>query len=549
MPKNKVDSQTHLAKFINPRKRGGEYFFSLSNPSELSAQDYVAWRHANERGIVRQPSALCKEWNDWMRTIKASDSNPWRVAATQTATLTKRMVKEWTLPKQASASSTSVNSGSGFNSRIYSSTSSSVSSSSPTSSSTLSCSSGSLTPGALNRMKSEFSASFNEFHGKPWLLPTGTVVDEVIYKYTMTLECESALHSFVLDQTKAIVGCFEEKDQQPFRCDFDQRDSQGAAATLPDWKQKELMRYAVAPEDLRDLLSHGWRRKDEEAIQSDTGEAERDGFNKRFYLAVLRLSALYEDFGNRIPESQSEAWYATKVWGILIDLLVSGSEWLDLKLGEVSSSASSLRKNRDRDLESRHAHGRKIDGLVLCKKTQREIGAIEAGRSDEGATGTKVLKDSRKLAKLLKDMLDKMCSHCEKQDEVRSELRVFGLLISGLRVEFVSLRYLDGRYCWLKRERTFSVPLTWDEHSIRSILVLIKEMLLLRDRMEAMTRLAYRQAHPGADDLVRELSGSARPCTPPLIHIPTLSTPKNSPKRSQESKRRPLHRTMPLACK
>ncbi|KAF9199292.1 hypothetical protein BGZ49_010623 [Haplosporangium sp. Z 27] len=91
---------------------------------------------------------------------------------------------------------------------------------------------------------------------------------------------------------------------------------------------------------------------------------------------------------------------------------------------EICSSASSARQNENRNLEIRQACGSKVDGLITCKKSNCEIGAIEVGDIDEGSTGTKALKDSRKLAKLLKDMFEAICNNCKSETNIRSELRV-----------------------------------------------------------------------------------------------------------------------------
>ncbi|KAF9177700.1 hypothetical protein BGZ49_005571 [Haplosporangium sp. Z 27] len=205
---------------------------------------------------------------------------------------------------------------------------------------------------------------------------------------------------------------------------------------------------------------------------------------------MLRLSILYEDCNNAVSEPQSESWYLTKVWIVLFDLIISGNRWLDFQPGEVSSSATALRKNSDRDLGTRYAFGSKIDGLFRCKKKKFDICAVEAGPKDQGSTGTKMLKDGRKLAKVLKDMFDYICSLCLDPGNMRTQLRVYGILISGQRVEFVSLR----------------------------------------ERMDSMVKIVYSHIHPDADACLRELLGFSRPVAPSINYARTLLTPK-SPKR------------------
>ncbi|KAF9944043.1 hypothetical protein BGZ70_005106, partial [Mortierella alpina] len=532
-----------LQKVLDGRKLGAEYFLGLAKPCQLSAQDYADVRLA----AGANATVIYNEWRDWLQLLKSSKVRAWSDVAARTSVSSLHMFKVWSArQRNSSPNAVSPSSVGPSASPLEPSASSSSKQDEPSispvespiaasssSSSTASSSTGSLTQGALRRMRSAYSATFKEYEGVPWLLPSGANVDEIVYRYTMTLEVESSLHSFVIDRAAALDDCFDsDGDREAFQKRL-KADMQETALVLPCWQQQELLRYALQPQELEVTLSKGWAPSLNDV---EGASIEHRAFRKRLYLAMLRLSSLYEEYGLSLPDTHSESWYTTNVWGTFLDLLAAGSEWLEYKPGEVCSTASSLRRNSDRDLESRHAQGRKIDGLIFCKKTQCEVGAVEVGKVDGGATGTKVLKDGRKMAKLLKDMADTICSRMPHKSEARRDFRVFGLLISGLRAQFVTLRYLDGRFCQLQRGRTVALPLTWDEHSIRSVLVVINEMLLLRGRMEAMAELAYNYIHPGPEDLLRELSGKSRACTPPSAYIPTLTTPKSSPKRSRESK-------------
>ncbi|KAI8601971.1 hypothetical protein EDD21DRAFT_414420 [Dissophora ornata] len=314
------------------------------------------------------------------------------------------------------------------------------------------------------------------------------------------------------------------------------RDASPEAAVLTEWKRREIKRYSLSPEKLRDLRRCGWNFPDQQDIHSSVDESEVDEFRERLHDTMSRFSSLYRHNNNKLPECRQESWFAIKVWDILMELLVTESEWLDHKPGEISSSASSLRRNKGRDLETRRALGRKADGIITCKNFDFdfEIGAIEIGRIDDGPTGTKVLKDGRKISKLLKDMFDLICSKCKSPSIFRSELRVYGLLISGLRVEFLSLRHLEGRYYHLVREDTLTIPSSWNESGICSILIMVTKMLVFRDRMESMARLANNRISTDEEDLDRALSGVGGSVLPPLAQSSTLSAPKNAPKRRRK---------------
>jgi hypothetical protein len=67
----------------------------------------------------------------------------------------------------------------------------------------------------------------------------------------------------------------------------------------------------------------------------------------------------------------------------------------------------------------------------------------------------------------MKDMVDAICNMCANSDIKQHSIQVQELLISGQRVEFLSMKYLQGRYYRLTREQTLTIPTTLDGTSIR----------------------------------------------------------------------------------
>ncbi|KAF9381520.1 hypothetical protein BGX21_002084 [Mortierella sp. AD011] len=116
------------------------------------------------------------------------------------------------------------------------------------------------------------------------------------------------------------------------------------------------------------------------------------------------------------------------------------------------------------------------------------------GKIDRGPNGTKILKDSRKLSKILKDMYDIIYCHCERKEEVQKELRVYGLLISGLRMDFVSLRYVRGRYHWMEMEQNILFPPVWDDGGVVSptITAVLSRLIAFKGRIEQMSEKVTR---------------------------------------------------------
>ncbi|KAF9093317.1 hypothetical protein BGX27_001625, partial [Mortierella sp. AM989] len=278
------------------------------------------------------------------------------------------------------------------------------------SSSQSSKSSSQLSPEAVKQLRLRFTSNFNDYQGTSWLLPTGTNVDDLIYGYAITLKAESSLHSFIIDDIDIFKSQLTAEDYGIIQEELQLFNSTVPSPILPTHIQNEILKYSLPPDELQVYLSKEWNQ--------DEYQGEVD-FRRSLYLTMLRLSCLYEE-------------------------------------------------NQGRSLETRHAVGSKLDGLISCDEIQHEIASIEMGKKGAGAAGTKSLGDGVKLAKDLKDMYDNICTQCywTKKDEL-DKLRVFGLLISGLRVEFITLCRAKGRLYRLWHEETISIPSKWTEKTIR----------------------------------------------------------------------------------
>ncbi|KAF9359843.1 hypothetical protein BGX34_008104, partial [Mortierella sp. NVP85] len=203
--------------------------------------------------------------------------------------------------------------------------------------------------------------------------------------------------------------------------------------------------------------------------------------------AILGVHSFYMNQSYKLPKQQSEAWYRIKLWGFLTNFIDAGGK-LEYQPGETTCRATMLRMNLVRDLETRHQQGPRVDGMITSSITQMEMCAIEAGKVDEGTTGTKVLHDCRKLAKTMKDMFDLICNRCPA--DCRRQLATFGILLSGANISFVSLRYVDGRYYRLHVESSISFPPTWDDEGIVSptIITLMTKLVHFKQRVEQMAK-------------------------------------------------------------
>ncbi|KAF9415424.1 hypothetical protein BGZ76_004799 [Entomortierella beljakovae] len=313
---------------------------------------------------------------------------------------------------------------------------------------------------------SQLSTRFKKYEGEPWLLTSGTNVDDVLYQHVKTLTKVSALHHFVLDQINSILCLFNQEDRDMLQQFISKRDSSSdKSIKLCSWKKREIRQYELAPNDIWTLLERGSGFRGE--VYSDVNPKDVDTFRKSLFHAMLDITTVYRNSGNKLPLARLEIWYRTKVWGFLANLIDAGGI-LEFGPGDVMCTASSTMNNVERDLESKYRQGGKLDSVIICSTTRLELCAIEAGRWDSGATGTKVLQDRRKLAKVLKDMFEVICNRSQRPDDVRMELRTYALLISGAllitmiftfkkRLELMSAKVIKWTQVYQESESTTEI--------------------------------------------------------------------------------------------
>ncbi|KAG0331130.1 hypothetical protein BG000_011181 [Podila horticola] len=398
-----------------------------------------------------------------------------------------------------------------------STTSQSTTGSSRSSSST----SSSLSSSAVQRMGDEFVQHYKEYTGRDWTLPSGTIADQILCNHIRTLSKESALHSFVIQRTRPLLSLFDDKDANAFQKYITDSDTSEAQGQLKDWQRATIEQYEASPKEIWDKLQGGWATN---YLPPDVDASVAFSFRCSVYQAILDLATVYKSHQYRLPQGKKESWYTTKVWGFLWKIIDAGGV-LEYEPGEATSAASSLRKNSERDLESKQSQGRKIDGIVSCSATNLEICAVEAGKLDQGQSGTKILQDSVKMAKVMKDMFDAIHTRSNGFEDGKRELRTYGLLISGTRIDFVSFRYLEGRFYRMQTEDSVTLPPVWDEHGVSSktIVALVYKLMLFKGRVERM-------AHKIALWVQVSLDTKASPDDSRPI-VATLTTPSSSPRR------------------
>ncbi|KAG0269480.1 hypothetical protein DFQ27_003392 [Actinomortierella ambigua] len=368
-----------------------------------------------------------------------------------------------------------------------------------------------LTVRRLKRMKDEYHKNFDDYSGLSWVLPSLINVDAVIHSHVQSLKKESPLHSFIISNVRSVTDLFSSEDKAIVAQELT-RKRDGDPTT--DAEAAFVSLYLSTPHNTQTALSHGWQLSSDSTLDSTT--------KMSLYHAMMQIYMAYQQDNMKLSTSQSESWYAITLWALLPTILRMGGR-LDHQPGEVVSEASALRKNVDRDLEGRRMHGRKLDGVISCSVTGLELGAIEAAKVDVGAQGTKSLSDSRKLAKAMKDMHDRVVA--KSRDDIRDKLKTFGLLLSRNKMTVYILRRLPGRHYQLVDDGSYTFPITWDARGLgaRAIADLLVRLVLLKKEMEEMADRVVEWTQPGAGGFEKE------------VLVRTLTTPLPSPKSERSS--------------
>ncbi|KAF9897858.1 hypothetical protein BX616_004872, partial [Lobosporangium transversale] len=405
-------------------------------------KSYVPQRLAE--GQTVRNKTLVKEWHQW-RAYFSGRGDEERQKASSSASITIPAVQSWRVEAESQAATATSSQDaippSAIEDNVWQLNPTSAALTSPSISP---LSSNKLGPGPLFELRTAFAAAFQSFIGHPWRLPSGTVVDDV-------------------------------QDQAENRYE------------LPAFMIHEMRKFRKGPEQLQEMLSSGWRGLELGDKNDGISVSALEAFRACMYHSMLNMYMAYSSQNFELPKSQSESWYRTFIWGFLPQLFSSGRA-LIYEPGEKGVSASAARKNTHRDLSVPFKRGHMADGIISCRSSNCELCAIEFSKFEDGPTATKVLEDSRKLGKMLKDMFDAIMSKCQKPSIVQKSLRAYGLVISGRIIYFISVRYLDGRYFRLQTEQVMALPSVWDRESITcTIVALLSKLLIFKQRMLEMS--------------------------------------------------------------
>jgi hypothetical protein len=92
----------------------------------------------------------------------------------------------------------------------------------------------------VNQIHCHFRSNFSSFADEPWTLSSGTVVDDVLWKYALSLLTETPIHSFVIDcGNPNVEALFKDKDWNEI-VTLDRK----VRPFLPDWILRQLFAYS-----------------------------------------------------------------------------------------------------------------------------------------------------------------------------------------------------------------------------------------------------------------------------------------------------------------
>jgi hypothetical protein len=350
---------------------------------------------------------------------------------------------------QAAASSSSPNSSSTRSSSILSSSMRSNSSRTASSRSSKS-STNKLNNNAVLRLLKEFNDNFKGFAGGPWILSSGTIVDDVLaalaQRQAYEQSAESELHSFVIEDVEEALAAFEDEgDRAEVRAILETRPGE-PLQELDKSESAYLSLYAKDPEEVGKLLDKSWTDISLDPPDKNPG----DKFRQLIHHWMRHLHFVYSIRSYQLPAVESESWFLNMLWGPLA-LVLDIEKELQYKHAEYNSSSSALRKNVDRKRGKRQAVGRKADGMILGTSTGLEICVLEAAKKDDGPRSTKALCDTLKIAKVTKDMMDVM--RAKVPDEVHHQLVVYWFRITAASMHLYTLQQRPGRFNQLFYER------------------------------------------------------------------------------------------------
>lgn len=308
-----------------------------------------------------------------------------------------------------------------------------------------------------------FQKAYHKTKGHRWKLSTGRDVESILW-WELLAASGVGFHanlalSFVVD-----LGD-DEDSHNTCRGWFTNDEWAEIKATIPPLSSEGLMPLFKSLDRF-----DGAKTVAEFRHRVDTTRYKADGevYNREKHydlwsadLAVQHILGLWEDPDQPLRAPQLEDTLSSCLWTHIIDHPLQGLAGVKMVHKESSCRSTARRKNRHRTLPSqRQLTGPKMDGIIRSiKDHSEEFGAMEVASSfgSVGARSTKLLVDTNKLIKTLRDMLFALHQRVNFDPAVTEKLQVVGIMCAGLQVQFFRL-YCRGHVSILVRESIEEVP-------------------------------------------------------------------------------------------
>jgi hypothetical protein len=311
-----------------------------------------------------------------------------------------------------------------------------------------------------------FQKAYRKTEGHRWRLSTGRDVETVLFSKFHAAD-GAGFHanlalSFILD-----LGDDDDDDDDDNVCKrwFSDEEWLEIKATTPPLSSEGLMPLFKSFDRF-----DGAKTVSEFRHRVDTTRYKEDGevYNREKHydlwsadLAVQHILGLWEDPDQPLRAPQLEDTLSSCLWTHIIDHPLLGLAGVQMIHKESSCRSTARRKNRHRTLPTqRQLSGPKMDGIIRSiKDHSEEFGAMEVASSfgSVGTKSTKLLVDTNKLIKTLRDMLFALHQRVNFDPAVTGKLQVVGIMCAGLQVQFLRL-YCKGHVSVLVRERIEEVP-------------------------------------------------------------------------------------------
>ncbi|CAG8597602.1 9468_t:CDS:10 [Ambispora gerdemannii] len=258
----------------------------------------------------------------------------------------------------------------------------------------------------------KFTKAFQKLENtKKWVLTSGKVVEDELYKFGMRCNYEHLCHSFIIDpEDRSFV---EENIFSPSELKEIYTYNQKSFPNLLQDLLEYLGSYQLAPRVFR---SEPWQ-----SAYNRQRDFDRDWIRNTVDNFIREYEADSLKKGDHL-----EGWLLSHVW-LFIDKAFENIEGVEVIRGESCSIASSSRKNRDRNVPS---------AIMVQKFYERGL----------------------KTPKMMNDQFDDLCIHMGSKEKKVRKLETIGFIHAGLSVLLLRLDSPAGYVSRISRSKMLTIP-------------------------------------------------------------------------------------------